>query len=548
MAPNRRSRRQATVDGPAATPLFAEGARHHQAGNLAKAEKFYRRGLSKEPDNGAAHHALGVLYAQSGRMTAALDSLRRATKLAPGNPEWLSDLGNALLALGRSDESVAAYERAVAIAPGFAIAHYNLANALRAAGKPDEAIPVYRRAAELSPEVPQIHANLGVTLLQCLDFPAAEAALARAVALRPDFAEAHYNLGIVYTKMGDFDRAMSSLREALRLDPNFAIAHVNLGNLALARDDAEAAIASYRRAIELAPDLVEAHANIGNALHDRDRFDEAADAIRHALAMDPDYVRGHVNLGITLERLDDYDGAIECYQRAMNVDPTDIRALSYATLAFQHVGRHQEAGAIFDVDKFVRIIEVGEVEGWDSVADFNSALAEYVCGHPTLMRDRPEKSTTIGSQSLNLLDDDNAAIRSLRTRIEREVTDYIATFLSRPGSPFAERPPDKWTLTGWGVVLDSGGHPGPHVHPDGAASGVYYVQLPASITAGSNHQEGYLQFGQVIGEYDSRSPLLHAIQPHEGRMVLFPSWFWHRTIPFESSTNRISIAFDAVRG
>jgi hypothetical protein len=29
-------------------------------------------------------------------------------------------------------------------------------------------------------------------------------------------------------------------------------------------------------------------------------------------------------------------------------------------------------------------------------------------------------------------------------------------------------------------------------------------------------------------------------------MILFPSYFYHRTIPFESSQRRISIAFDAV--
>ena len=30
----------------------------------------------------------------------------------------------------------------------------------------------------------------------------------------------------------------------------------------------------------------------------------------------------------------------------------------------------------------------------------------------------------------------------------------------------------------------------------------------------------------------------------EGRVVLFPSYFYHRTIPFESDEQRISIAFD----
>jgi hypothetical protein len=29
-------------------------------------------------------------------------------------------------------------------------------------------------------------------------------------------------------------------------------------------------------------------------------------------------------------------------------------------------------------------------------------------------------------------------------------------------------------------------------------------------------------------------------------MILFPSYFYHRTIPFEASETRISIAFDAM--
>ena len=33
-------------------------------------------------------------------------------------------------------------------------------------------------------------------------------------------------------------------------------------------------------------------------------------------------------------------------------------------------------------------------------------------------------------------------------------------------------------------------------------------------------------------------------EPREGRMLMFPSFEFHRTIPFESSEQRISIAFD----
>lgn len=33
-------------------------------------------------------------------------------------------------------------------------------------------------------------------------------------------------------------------------------------------------------------------------------------------------------------------------------------------------------------------------------------------------------------------------------------------------------------------------------------------------------------------------------KPAPGLLLLFPSYTWHRTLPFESGTDRISIAFD----
>jgi uncharacterized protein (TIGR02466 family) len=552
MATNRRERRQAartgSGDGAAPDPRLVEARRLHQAGDGPGAERAYRRLLDGQPGNPVALHDLGVLLAQRGRMDDALAALEAAAGLAPGRPDWQSDLGNALLALDRVEEAVAAYRRAIAVAPGFAQGHYNLANALRAAGRPAEAIAAYRRAAEISPGVPQIHANLGVTLLQLADLDGAAAALGRAVEIAPGFAEAHYNLGIVHRKMGLHDRAGAAFERALELDPAMAMAHVGLGNLALYRDDFAAAADCFRRAISLDPGLVEAHANLGSALHEQGELEAAADILRRTLEIAPDYVRGHVNLGITLEELDDREGAVACFQRALEIDPGDIRALAHATIALQRVGRRREAEAIFDFGRMIRVLDIGPLEGWESTEALNAALADHVTGHPTRLLDRPAKSTTKGSQTLEVLYDDSPAIESLRGVIEAAVNDYMATVMAQPGGPFAGRLPERWRLTGWGVVLDTGGYQSPHVHPEGIVSGVYYVRLPPSVAAGSNRQQGHIQFGQVIREDDAASSLLHTVQPSEGRLVLFPSYFWHRTIPFDDDANRISIAFDAVPG
>ncbi len=39
---------------------------------------------------------------------------------------------------------------------------------------------------------------------------------------------------------------------------------------------------------------------------------------------------------------------------------------------------------------------------------------------------------------------------------------------------------------------------------------------------------------------------MKAFRPEEGLMMAFPSYFYHRTVPFEAAETRISIAFDVL--
>jgi len=36
------------------------------------------------------------------------------------------------------------------------------------------------------------------------------------------------------------------------------------------------------------------------------------------------------------------------------------------------------------------------------------------------------------------------------------------------------------------------------------------------------------------------------VKPERGMLVLFPSYFWHGTVPFGGSDTRLTVAFDAV--
>ena len=44
------------------------------------------------------------------------------------------------------------------------------------------------------------------------------------------------------------------------------------------------------------------------------------------------------------------------------------------------------------------------------------------------------------------------------------------------------------------------------------------------------------------------NPDLARIQVRVGRLVLFPSYMWHGTVPFEADQPRMTVAFDVVPG
>jgi uncharacterized protein (TIGR02466 family) len=92
----------------------------------------------------------------------------------------------------------------------------------------------------------------------------------------------------------------------------------------------------------------------------------------------------------------------------------------------------------------------------------------------------------------------------------------------------------------WHVILKKQGYQNSHIHSAGWLSGVIYLKIVPSF----KDNEGAIEFGlNGVFYNDPSSPKL-IYQPKLGDIVLFPSSLHHKTIPFSSDTDRISIAFD----
>ncbi|WP_232364974.1 putative 2OG-Fe(II) oxygenase [Salinimonas marina] len=74
----------------------------------------------------------------------------------------------------------------------------------------------------------------------------------------------------------------------------------------------------------------------------------------------------------------------------------------------------------------------------------------------------------------------------------------------------------------------------------GWLSSVCYIQLPQ---LNDEQQEGYLNFGQPNFQVQQNT-VFAKVKPEAGKLVIFPSFFWHGTTPFSDNQPRLTVACD----
>ena len=139
-------------------------------------------------------------------------------------------------------------------------------------------------------------------------------------------------------------------------------------------------------------------------------------------------------------------------------------------------------------------------------------------------------------------------IQALRAAIVEAVSQYRAQLPSHdPKHPLLREPRDRRVrFSGsWSVRLREAGYHANHVHPQGWISSALYVALPDRVEDDSA-TAGWLKLGEAPVELGIDAPPAQRIEPKPGRLVLFPSWMWHGTVPFTAG-ERLTVAFDVRR-
>jgi len=387
----------------------------------------------------------------------------------------------------------------------------------------------------------------GAALARRGDLTRAAAAFQQAAALVPDAPQAHFNLGNAQAGLGQLDAAAAAFGRALAADPGFVPARNNLGSLRLRQQRPAEALAEFERVVATEPGFPHAHHNLGAALQALDRLDEAAAAYRRALERDPADLGALNDLCIVQMKQGEPAAALELCERYLALSPANRKPLAYKAAALIELGRRDKAALLLDFERLVFRHRIATPDGHASREAFDSALVAHVLGHPTLEYEPRDKATRGGYQSGELMVEPKGAAGALEAAIRDAVPRYMARLREAlPDHPFVAHLPQRWRLATWAVVLKAQGQQGPHFHPDGYVSGVYYARLPQAVKNAAG-DAGCIEFGRTAEHLGGTGePMVETIRPEEGLMLLFPSYFYHRTIPFQGGEPRICVAFDVL--
>jgi tetratricopeptide (TPR) repeat protein len=568
----------------AANPNYVEGLRllagtKQTLGDIAQAETLLRRALGIEPKWAPTLTMLAELLLLSGRSAEAVPLLQRAIQGAPPFPRaalllvrhylaagqpalalevaapWCnSGMADADLsalhvaaygALGRQGEAVANYRRLVALAPDNAVATHTLAVALNAARQPAEAERVARQLLHSRPTA-ALHYTHALSLLGLERADEAELALRECIRLDPRRAEAHDRLAqMIWMRTGNIAEATGALQHALEKFPHDDALRGTKAALLQGAGDAQGAFACLAESAAQPQAPLNLLIRAGLAALEFEPVTALAFAER-ALRVQPDNRTSRKLLCAAYLGVGEGAKALTESTTLLQAMPDDQYLIAMQTTALRLLNDSRYE-VFCDYDRMLWSALLETPAGWPDLSSFLTELTSHLealhnpHGHRLLYQSLRRGTET--TQDLSRSQDPviQALFRAFAAPIARyrERIGQAEDALRR-----RNRGPTRFN-GGWSVRLHRDGYHTSHVHPRGWISSAFYVQLPDSMTAGHT-AEGILSFGAPGMLTPSSLPAELSVRPEVGLLVLFPSYFWHATLPFHSDQPRLTVAFDAV--
>jgi uncharacterized protein (TIGR02466 family) len=485
---------------------------------------------------------------REGRVREALEISTRLAAADDAGHDALVLHSEALKRVHRHEEALQVDRRAALAFPGSGTAWHNLATTLSELGRGHEALEALARGFAVGLDSPlswQVKARAHVA---CGDLAAAEAAYREASARAPGLAPlAAETADFLWMARGDLAAAQAPLDRAFHAGAPPAPLLLAKARLLASASDQEQAAALLDRAAGHLPDELQLVLAAAQAALEAGRL---ADAERHALRAEtlaPDAIAVLVQSTVVGLALGRAGLALRRMRKALDLAPLDQSVLAWSATAARAAGDplYRE---LCDYESMVGVYDLEPPPGWATQADFLADLKSALDRHHVMAEHPSAQSLRHGTQTTyRLSGSSEPAVQAFFKALEAPLSGHLAK-LGAGADPLRRRNTGGYRIVGaWSVRLRPGGFHLDHMHHEGWISSAFYVETPDEAL-GRETREGWLRLGQPPFRTVPELPAERFVRPKPGRLVLFPSYMWHGTMPFRTEERRTTIAFDLLPG
>ena len=513
-------------------------------GEYKEAIRVYRAAHVLMPEAEAVRVNLVRCLMDVGEMAEAEREARLYINARPGPEAWTL-LGQVQRAMERHEQALGSAAAALEFAPKLRGLRQNYAGALERVGRPGEGLEIYKQLVAERLDNPDLALKCARGLFHAGARQEAETLLERAVQDWPS-AALHGALARMRLLRGEGEAATGPLEAEIAKNPGDI-------SLWLACADALHRGRQYVKAVRIldlalrqAPDTPALLTAFGFVLDELDRPEDALKALRRVAECAPGDRAALRNLLSTLLRGRKVEEALQIARDLRGADPHDQYLIAIEGTALRLLGdrRHR---VLYDYKRLVRTYDVEPPRGFFTVENLNAALADALRKQHRVNAHPLDQVIQHGSQTgRSLLTLEDSALKGFMAAVDEAVRDYISRLKADISDPVGYRRTERYRYAGlWSTRLSNEGWLPNHVHDRGWISSAYYVSLMGAEKP-KDAQAGWLKFGEPPRPTPGCvSEGVH--EPKLGALVLYPSYFWHGTVPFEGS-ERLSLSFDVIPG
>jgi uncharacterized protein (TIGR02466 family) len=496
--------------------------------------------LSNDPLDQAKAHL------DAGRLDEALAITTPLAEARDASHRALAMHSTALKGAGRREDALGFDMRAIARFGSSGVAWHNLAATLGDLGRGAEAVKAMKEAFLRGVDGALSWGVMARAMAAAGDLDGAEHAYQEALKRAPGRVEtaAEY-ADVIWMRRGDLASAQAVLDRAAHAGGDPAPLLLTKAKLFEAAGEADKAADLLALAAERLPDDPAIQMAAGQAALERGRLDEAERLALKAEQMFPQAPGVLNQLAIVYLARGKADLALAKARKGLEIAPESQSLWGWAATAARAVGDplYRE---LYDYDAMVAAYDIAAPEGWPSLAAYLADLTAALDRIHVYNEHPSAQSLRHGSQTtFRLTGSDEPAIQAFFKAIDAPIREHIAR-MGEGADPLRRRRTGGYRIEGaWSVRLKPGGFHKDHFHPEGWLSSAFYVETPESALD-SAEKQGWIRFGQPPFATDPPLPAEHYVRPKPGRLVLFPSYMWHGTVPFTTDERRMTIAFDAL--